>query len=468
MQERATGGAGGGASSVLNASGYVTARRRATVSSKVTGKVIEVNVEEGMAVTQGQVLARLDDAQPRAALELAKAQAEAARRAVRESEVRLAEAKLTLKRRLQLVKDSLSTQAEVDQAQAEVDSVEARIQAAQQQVAVAERQIAVQQTDLDNTVIRAPFSGVALSKDAQPGEMVSPVSAGGGFTRTGISTIVDMHSLEIEVEVNEAYINRVDAEAARRRGARRLSRLGDSGARHHHRADGRSPEGDRAGPRRLRRARSAHPARHGRQGAVPARRGPGAAGGNAPARPLMLVPKTAIQHDRQRHRRVRRARQQVVERRAVKTGGTDGDRVEVLSGLQSGERVVAPVPDTLKADGAAVTVKHVAGASVMADFGTLVRIADVHKFYSRGNERVDVLKGVNIAIPKGDFLALMGPSGSGKTTLLNLMGGPRHADQRRRRDRRRPHQRRCPDRRSRSGARSTSASSFSSTTCCRC
>ena len=106
--------------------------------------------------------------------------------------MRLAEAKLTLKRRLQLVKDSLSTQAEVDQAQAEVDSVEARIQAAQQQVAVAERQIAVQQTDLDNTVIRAPFSGVALSKDAQPGEMVSPVSAGGGFTRTGISTIVDM------------------------------------------------------------------------------------------------------------------------------------------------------------------------------------------------------------------------------------------------------------------------------------
>ena len=209
VQERATGGAGGGGASVLNASGYVTARRRATVSSKVTGKVIEVNVEEGMAVREGQVLARLDDAQPRAALELAKAQAEAARRSVRESEVRLAEAKLTLKRRLQLVKDSLSTQAEVDQAQAEVDSVEARIQAAEQQVAVAERQIAVQQTDLDNTVIRAPFSGVALSKDAQPGEMVSPVSAGGGFTRTGISTIVDMSSLEIEVEVNEAYINRV-------------------------------------------------------------------------------------------------------------------------------------------------------------------------------------------------------------------------------------------------------------------
>ena len=179
------------------------------MSSKVTGKVIEVNVEEGMAVREGQVLARLDDAQPRAALELAKAQAEAARRAVRESEVRLAEAKLTLNRRLQLVKASLSTQAEVDQAQAEVDSVEARIQAAQQQVAVAERQIALQQTDLDNTIIRAPFSGVALSKDAQPGEMVSPVSAGGGFTRTGISTIVDMGSLEIEVEVNEAYINRV-------------------------------------------------------------------------------------------------------------------------------------------------------------------------------------------------------------------------------------------------------------------
>jgi HlyD family secretion protein len=201
--------AAGTQASVLNASGYVTARRRATVSSKITGKVVEVNVEEGMAVRQGQVLARLDDATARAALSLSVAQAESARKAVTENEVRLAQGRLTLNRVTQLRKDGIVTQADVDQAKAEVDGTEARINALREQVNVAERQIAVQQTDLDNTVIRAPFSGVAISKDAQPGEMVSPVSAGGGFTRTGICTIVDMNSLEIEVDVNESYINRV-------------------------------------------------------------------------------------------------------------------------------------------------------------------------------------------------------------------------------------------------------------------
>jgi RND family efflux transporter MFP subunit len=201
--------AAGANAEVLNGTGYVTARRRATVSSKITGKVVEVNVEEGMAVTEGQVLARLDDTNVQAALMLAEAQAEAARRAVAENEVRLAEAKVTLRRRQQLLKDGVSTPAEMDQAQAEVDSYAARVEATRQQVKVAERQIALQQTELDNTIIRAPFSGVAISKDAQPGEMVSPVSAGGGFTRTGICTIVDMDSIEIEVDVNEAFIGRV-------------------------------------------------------------------------------------------------------------------------------------------------------------------------------------------------------------------------------------------------------------------
>ena len=204
--------AAGTQAAVLNASGYVTARRRATVSSKITGKVVEVNVEEGMAVTEGQVLARLDDATLRAALALAEAQGAAAQSAVRENEVRLAEANVTLARRNQLLADTLVTQAEVDAARAEVDSLKARIGAAGEGVRVAERQIELARTNLDDTVIRAPFSGVAISKDAQPGEMVSPVSAGGGFTRTGICTIVDMRSLEIEVDVNESYINRVKPE----------------------------------------------------------------------------------------------------------------------------------------------------------------------------------------------------------------------------------------------------------------
>ena len=194
--------AAGGRAQVLTGNGYVEARRRATVSSKITGKVVEVNVEEGKAVKEGQVLARLNDSTARAALALAEAQVDSARRQVAENEVRHGEAQTTLKRLSSLLKDGIVTQAEVDGARANVDSIAARIAALNTQVLVAERQIDLQKTDIDNTIIRAPFSGIAISKDAQPGEMVSPVSAGGGFTRTGICTIVDMRSLEIEVDVN--------------------------------------------------------------------------------------------------------------------------------------------------------------------------------------------------------------------------------------------------------------------------
>jgi RND family efflux transporter MFP subunit len=201
--------AAGAQAAVLNASGYVTARRRATVSSKITGKVIEVNVEEGMAVREGQVLARLDDSSARAALNLAEAQADAARHNVQENEAHLAQGRVTLGRYTQLLNEGIVTQENVDTAKLDVDATAARIESLRQQIKVAEQQVQVQKTELDNTIIRAPFSGMAISKDAQPGEMVSPVSAGGGFTRTGICTVVDMHSLEIDVDVNESYINRV-------------------------------------------------------------------------------------------------------------------------------------------------------------------------------------------------------------------------------------------------------------------
>ena len=164
-----------------------------------------------MDVREGQVLARLDDSTLQAALRLYRAQLEAAKRQIPESEVRLEQARILLQRQERLRKEGLATPNDIDNAKAEVDSLVARIQSAQEQVKVAESQIALQLTAIDDTVIRAPFTGVAISKDAQPGEMVSPVSAGGGFTRTGICTIVDMRSLEIEVDVNESYINRVRA-----------------------------------------------------------------------------------------------------------------------------------------------------------------------------------------------------------------------------------------------------------------
>ena len=200
----------GGDQTVLNASGYVTARRQATVSSKVTGKVEEVLIEEGMEVIAGQVLARLDSSNALASVRLSEAQLLAARTELAETRVRKAEAQLDLDRVASLVADQVASQAELDRARAQVDSFSARLDSQDQAVGVADRALALAQRSLDDTVIRAPFDGIVVAKNAQPGEMISPMSSG-GFTRTGIGTIVDMSSLEIEVDVNEAYINRVVA-----------------------------------------------------------------------------------------------------------------------------------------------------------------------------------------------------------------------------------------------------------------
>ncbi len=344
--------AAGTQASVLNASGYVTARRRATVSSKVTGKVIEVNVEEGMAVREGQVLARLDDSTLQAGMTLARAQLQATRLAVPEIEVRLAEARINLQRQERLMKDGLTTPSAIDQAQAEVNSLSARISSVREQITVAQSQVALQQTAIDDMVIRAPFSGVALSKDAQPGEMVSPVSAGGGFTRTGISTIVDMRSLEIEVDVNESYINRVSAgqpvtavldaypdwqipakviavvPTADRQKATVLVRIGFTAL------DPRILPDMGVKVTFLREADASAP---------------------VTAQAMTLVPKAAVKTE-SGISYVYLVQQTTVERRAIKTGGTDGDRIEVMAGLKGGDRVVvSPTPEL--AEGIQIIVK---------------------------------------------------------------------------------------------------------------
>ncbi|KPJ81912.1 MAG: hypothetical protein AMJ58_03320 [Gammaproteobacteria bacterium SG8_30] len=198
-----------GETAVLSASGYVVARRLATVSSKVTGRILEVQFEEGTHVASAQVLARLDDSTVRAAYDVATRQLAAARTAVREVEVRLAEANRERDRLRELRKDNLVSVSALDAAEAEASALAARLESARAEVGVAEGTVRVRAQELDDFVIRAPFAGVIISKDAQPGEMVSPISAGGGFTRTGIATVVDMDSREIEVDVNEAYINRV-------------------------------------------------------------------------------------------------------------------------------------------------------------------------------------------------------------------------------------------------------------------
>ena len=266
---------------VLNASGYVTARLQSTVSSKVTGRITEVLVEEGMAVREGQVLARLDDSTERARLALTEAQLQAQRGAVAEMEVRHDEAVLELERRERLLDEGIVGRAEFDTAKAEADSLRARIANQREQIIVAERQIHLQRTAIDDMVIRAPFSGVAISKDAQPGEMISPVSAGGGFTRTGICTLVDMSSLEIEVDVNESYIGRVEPEQRVVANLDAYPDWGHSGVGHHHDSRRGPAAGDRARADRVRRARgSSHPARHGRERGVPRGGGAGRRGGS--------------------------------------------------------------------------------------------------------------------------------------------------------------------------------------------
>lgn len=199
----------GTSSTLLNASGYVTARREATVSSKVTGKVSEVLVEEGLRVEAGQVLARLDTSNAEASLKLAQAQVDSAHKAVEETQASLELSEREFLRSKQLSDKAVVSASEYDKAEADVKTLRARLQRQTAEIAVAERTLAVYQQQLDDMVIRAPFDGIVTSKNAQPGEMISPMSSG-GFTRTGICTMVDMNSLEIEVDVNENYISRVE------------------------------------------------------------------------------------------------------------------------------------------------------------------------------------------------------------------------------------------------------------------
>jgi RND family efflux transporter MFP subunit len=331
-------------SAVLNASGYVVARRRATVSSKVTGKVLDVLLEEGQPVKAGQIVAHLDDTQPRASLNLAEAQLASAQKGMAEDQAKLAQAEVTLRRREQLLKEQVVGKAEVDDAQSVVDSTKARIAYSQQQLGVAQRQVELQKTMLADMVVRAPFSGIVISKDAQPGEMISPVSAGGGFTRTGIGTIVDMSSLEIEVDVNETYINRVtrgqkveatlDAYPEWQIPAHVITTI---------------PAADRQ--------KATVKVRIGFEALDPKilpdmgikvaflRDAPAA--GQAPAAPAVIVPKAAVRSADGKSV-VFVLNEDRVERRAIRVGLETGDQVEVLSGVRAGERVVVDGPPTLK------------------------------------------------------------------------------------------------------------------------
>lgn len=343
------GGAQAGQPTILNASGYVTARRRATVSSKITGKVVELLIEEGMKVEEGQVLARLDASNVVVSLRLAESQLKSAKAALAETKVRLARAQLELKRTADLAASKVAPQSELDNAQADVDAYQAHLNQQEADVTVAERQLSVWQQQLDDTEIRAPFSGVVVTKDAQPGEMISPVSAGGGFTRTGIGTIVDMASLEVEVDVNESYINRVqpgqpveatlDSYPDWQIPCKVIAIIPTADRQ---KATVKVRIGFQSLDPRILPDMGVKVAFHGSQGTTASKSG-------------LVIPKSALRRQDGRDI-VLVVQNQRLERRAVTVGSARGDEVGVVAGLTAGESVVVEGPSTLT-EGDRVRVK---------------------------------------------------------------------------------------------------------------
>jgi RND family efflux transporter MFP subunit len=335
---RAQGAAQAGGGSVLDASGYVVARRRATVSSKVTGKVMELLIEEGTRVEQGQILARIDDSNIRTQLDLSRSQLDAARAALAEVRVQLAEAERQLRRTRELASKQLLSESALDTAQADVDTLKARLDSTLKNVTVSERAVAVRSQELDDTVVRAPFPGVITIKNAQPGEMISPISAGGDGTRTGIATLVDMNSLEVEVDVNENFINRVQpgqpAEAA-------LNAYPDWKIPAEVIAVIPTADRSKATVKVRIRLKQQDPRVIPDMGArvsflTAAQPGPETAGTAAERRPVVLVPANAVRREGD-SAAVFLVRGDTVERRAVTLGGSRGGDLEITAGLSGGE-----------------------------------------------------------------------------------------------------------------------------------
>ena len=335
---------------LLNASGYVTPRRRATVAAKITGRVVEMYADEGMVVKEGQVLAVLDESDARKRLLSAQADRDATSASLADLRVNLENADRELRRTQGLEQAGVSSPQALDLARTTDESYRARIQSTDEQVRAADARIKMAQQDLDNCIVRAPFAGVVVSKDAQVGEMVSPVSAGGGFTRTGIATIVDMNSNEIEVDVNEAYIARVEPDQP-------VTAVLDAYP------DWKIPS----------HVRTVIPTADRQKATVKVRISfdkldprilpdmgvkvtfLGEETGAAQAATRVLVPHDAVRQENGQAV-VFLYREGKVERRAVRVGGTEGNSVEIIAGVSDGDRLVVG-SEPLK-DGERVDVKQ--------------------------------------------------------------------------------------------------------------
>jgi RND family efflux transporter MFP subunit len=340
----------GGAIALLNASGYITPRRRATVAAKITARVVDVYVDEGMEVAEGQLLARLDDSDANRRLLASRTARDATAAQIENLEVNLANAEREEKRQFDLEREGVATAQALDLARTTAESLRAQIAAARAQVRAADAEIGVARQDVENCTVRAPFSGMVVSKDAQRGEMVSPLSAGGGFTRTGIATIVDMASLEIEVDVNESYIARVVP-------GQRVDAVLDAYPEWHIPAKVRTviPTADRQKATVKVRISldKLDPRILPDMGVKVSFLADETAG--ARATPSVLIPNVAV-HQVDGRQVVFVVRQGVLERRTVSVGAASGSDVEVTAGVAAGDEVVVTSTAALR-DGHRVKVK---------------------------------------------------------------------------------------------------------------
>lgn len=357
--EVTTARAAGGSEEVtaLNASGYITPRRRATVAAKITGRVTGVFFDEGDNVKENQLLATLDDSDVQKALASAKADRDSAAAQIADLQVQLKLAQIQLKRAQDLFEAKVQTQEAVDNAVASVDSLKAKIALVKQQVAGSEARIAEAQQAVDNCTIKAPFAGRIVSKDAQVGEMVSPISAGGGFTRTGIATIVDMKSNEIEVDVNESYIAKVKDN---QRVEARLDAYPDDKDKYAAHVRTIIPSADRQ--KATVKVRISIDKLDNKvlpdmgvkvaflEDAPPKKKDPNAVVAKA------IIPQSAVRKDGGSSY-VLLVKNGALERRGVTLGTERGTDVDVLAGVNAGDALVVKGPEDLK-DGQAVEIKQ--------------------------------------------------------------------------------------------------------------
>jgi RND family efflux transporter MFP subunit len=341
-----------GSATLLNASGYVTPRRRATIAAKITARVLDVLVDEGMNVAEGQVLARLDDSDAQRRLLAARTARNATAALIANLDVNLANAERELKRQRELEQSGFAAVQARELAETTVDGLRAQIQAAREQVKAADAEIGVAQQDVDNCTVRAPFAGVVVSKDAQVGAMVSPISAGGGFTRTGIATIVDMDSLEIEVDVNESYIARVKP-------GQKVDAVLDAYPDWHIPSKVRTviPTADRQ--KATVKVRISFDQLDPRilpdMGVKVAFLAEESAGAGKAAAPRALIPQAAVR-DVDGKKIVFVVRENRLQRRAVALGENRGTDIEVMAGVSQGETVLVKGPEGLR-DGQRVKIK---------------------------------------------------------------------------------------------------------------